>query len=435
MVQARTYGRRGFLATVGASAVTLGPSLFQSPARAAGGSHAGKLVFVYDDSPVEDYTKTFPVHQEADAPACIAAVSGAIGTEGALSADTLREIESAGWEIMSHTVEHRALGTLPVTADVEPGDTRVYAGSNRHGAHPGDRVRVFDGDAHAVSTVAGQGSDETGEYVALEGSVGTAFDADTAKIRYTDGRIRESLRRSRRQLEGYGTTVSNLVLPYGINGERARELVPTYYDAVANAKWDGDGLNETGSLNPYRLHRVYFRPGQMTLEELEAYLDAVAERDVLGLLGGHSAYEQFTAERVRTAIRMARERDVEILTLREALADLGVVDSTATQRQPTETTAQPTATAHGTLSSPTTAGETPPSPTTAGETTAGETDVPSGGAAATAPPTGTAPASTRAAGPGFGAVSAVSAVCLLAWNRLRESATREPADRESTARD
>lgn len=408
MVPTRHCERRAFLATTGASVAALHPSVpgfaAQTPAQSA-----GKLVFVYDDSPEEDYTETFPVHQEAGVPACIAAVSGAIGTEGSLSADTLREIESAGWEIMSHTVDHRAVGTLPVTADVEPGDTRVYAGANRHGEHPGDRVRVSDGETHAAATVAGRGSDETGEYVSLREGIGAAFDAGAAKIRYTDERIRTSLRRSRRQLEGYGVDVANLVLPYGIYGERARELIPTYYDAVANAKWDGDGRNDAQSLDPYRLHRVYFRPGQMTLDELEAYLDGVAEGGVLGLLGGHSAYEQFTTERVRTAIRMARDRDIEILTLREALADLGVVEPTATPTETATTRATTTAeqTTVGETAHPTTARRTPRPGGTDTSSVEGKTT--------------TGPSATDATGPGFGVLAALAGFGLLASRRDRDT--------------
>lgn len=339
-VMSRTYDRRSFLAALGAGGALQAP-FWDAAGQFGGEEHRGKLVFSYDDSPDEDYTKTFPVHREEGVPACVAAVSSALGTEGNLSVSNLHEMVDAGWEVVSHTVRHRAVGTLPVTADVKAGDERVYEVSNRHGAYSGDRVRIFDGDRHELATVAGQGVDETGEYVRLQEPVETAFDADDTAIRYTDERIRNSLRESKRQLEAYGFDVSNLVLPYGINGRRARELVPQYYGAVANSKWDGNGLNPIEGLDPHRLHRVYFRRGQMTIPELERYLDAVAERDVLGLLGGHSAYESFTAERTRKAIRLAKERNIEILTLREALADYSVVPDTATATaHPTTRTGQ-----------------------------------------------------------------------------------------------
>ena len=66
--------RRGFCASVGAVSL----SLLGSPATAR--STNGRVVFIYDDSPEEDYTQTFPVHRDEGVPGCIAAVSTASAT-------------------------------------------------------------------------------------------------------------------------------------------------------------------------------------------------------------------------------------------------------------------------------------------------------------------------------------------------------------------
>ncbi len=296
-------------------------------------SGSGKLVFIYDDGTTADYAETYPVHQEAGVPGCFAVVSGLIGTEGRLTKNQLLDINAAGHEIISHTIKHRALGSLEVTKDVEKGDVKVYGRSNRFGELPGDDVRIFDSEKHETVTVTGNGADETGEYITLESPVTKAFSAEHARIRYSDEILKSAIGGSKAQLEGYGVHVSNFVLPYGVNSDRGQALIPKHYSAVANAV-RGDGLNPIRGLDPYNLHRRYFRPDRLSKPELETHLDTVANSDVLAIFVGHSAYESFSAERVRTAIRLAKERNIEIVTLRRALVDLGYAKpmTTTTQR-------------------------------------------------------------------------------------------------------
>lgn len=339
MTSGRRLDRRGFLtaaATGGAAVTSRSQSGTATPTESS-----GALAFVYDDSPREDFTETFPIHRQAGVPGCVAAVTERLGTEGHLSVGDLREMESAGWEVMSHTVRHRGLGSLWVTEPVDAGDARIYTVSNRHGKYPGDPVLVFDGETAAAASVAGRGADDTGEYVALHNPIGESFDAETTRIRYTSGRIRESLRESKRHLERDGFDVSNLVLPYDMTGPRVRNLVPEWYDAVANGRYSGPRLNDA-TTDPLRLRRTYFNADRMSTAELGGYLDAVAENDGLGILAGHS--HLLSAERIRTAIRMAEERNVAIRTLRDALSErtAGVADvadgSTEWARRPSNRT-------------------------------------------------------------------------------------------------
>ncbi|MHB9288764.1 polysaccharide deacetylase family protein [Halobacteriales archaeon Cl-PHB] len=392
MDTSRTTSRRRFLRSVGASATLLSGAAVGAMG-AAGAESAGTVVFIYDDSASENYTKTFPVHRELDAPASLAVNTGALGTQGNLSEAQLTEIADAGWEIMSHTVEHRPVGAYPLVRDAEPGDTRVFPLANNHGKIPGDRVRIFDGAEEEQATVAGYGSvdsrSEDDEYVELEEPLQSGFGAESAQISFTEPVVRSALADSKADLEAMGFTVTNFVYPHGNKSERARELVPEYYDAVANGRWV-DGLNERDGLDPYRLHRSYYRPGRMTEAELETKFDRMVPEDVVGILAAHSGNERFTADRARLAIEMARERNVEIRTLREVLVDLGHAEPVQS------TTATPTPTASSTT------------------TTADPSE------------TGTATATTGGSGAltdqlaGVGVASALAGVGLGGWRYLRE---------------
>jgi peptidoglycan/xylan/chitin deacetylase (PgdA/CDA1 family) len=289
---------------------------------------AGRVVFVYDDSSTEDYTETFPVHQEMNAPGCIAANPGRFEEDRSLTESQLREMADAGWEVLSHTSEHRPVGDYELVREAAAGDTRVFPVVNNHGKNPGDRIRISDGVHSEVVTVAGYGSvdsrDYEDEYITLANPLESAFGTD-ARVRFTDEILHAALADSKAQLEAMGFTVTNFVYPYGNKSERAREWIPSYYDAVANGQWDS-GLNAIDGLDPYRLHRRYFRSSSMTESELETYFDRLVHEDILGILAGHSERTDFTPERVRLALEMADERDVEVVTLREALTRLDGVD-------------------------------------------------------------------------------------------------------------
>lgn len=310
--------RRGFCRSAGAVSLSLLGS------KATARSTNGRVVFVYDDCPEEDYTQTYPVHRQEGVPGCIAAVSDRIGHPSWLSPGQLREMEGEGWEIMSHSVRHRALGEIAVTRDIEPGDTKVYVDSNFHKRVPGDRILVSDGDRTETFSVADGGEDSMGEYLVAERPLETAFAADDGVTeRYTDELLRSSLAHSKKTLEGFGVDVSTIVLPFGQTRGRVQELIPNYYDALANEHhW---GFNDRAMLDPYHLGRTIFREGELSMRKIGTFLDHVRDEDALGMFVGHSYEEGLPPSRVRKTIRMTKERDLEIVTLQDALSDFGVL--------------------------------------------------------------------------------------------------------------
>ncbi|WP_330631625.1 polysaccharide deacetylase family protein [Halocatena halophila] len=289
---------------------------------------AGKVVFMYDDGMAKDYTKTFPAHQEMDAVGCIAATPGKLGSSRFLTESQLREIADAGWEILSHTVHHRPVGTFELVRDANAGDKRIFPLVHNHGLISGDRIRIFDENHSEIATVADYGwvssRDEEDEYITLEEPLSASF-ATGSKVGFTRDILHEAFADSKAQLESMGFAVSNFVYPYGNTSSMSREMVPSYYDAVANGEW-GDGLNEIQDLNPHRLHRQYYRTNKMSESELQTYFDRLVRKDAIGILAGHSYQDDLTKDRIQLAIQMARDRNIEIVTLREALTDVPGID-------------------------------------------------------------------------------------------------------------
>lgn len=283
-----------------------------------------QLAFVYDDVPASDYDEAFPVHRDEGVPACVGAIVDLVDEPGSgMDPDQLRELQDAGWEIMSHTVDHRALGPIAVTAPVQPGDSRIQVALGLHGEHPGDSIVLGDGTGEEVATVAGVSRDGDRTFLELETPVANALSpGDGAYERLSDEVLRTALGESKRRLEEMGLRVDNVVYPYGRRGRRTQQLAREYYTGVAN--YDFQGLNPGRGIDPYRVGRTYFGEGEMSRSDVEAFLDEVVAGNHVGMFAAHTWKESVTPERIRFAIRAAKRRDVEIVTLREAFTRQGV---------------------------------------------------------------------------------------------------------------
>lgn len=319
--------RRSFMRAVGAGAAAIGASGIATAQNGQGNEPAGYLSIIYDDGPVEDY-EMFQVHQQYNAPGCVATCPGLLNSDADwLNTGQLLEMSDAGWEVMSHTIRHRALGEIPIVENIEAGDSRIYPDATLHGRFEGDPIVVFDEDGNeAEAVVAGNGEDETGSYIELREPIGTGFTAaPTTRVRYTDEFIEEILADSKAQLEqfvGEGQ-VTDFIYPYERDDGYVSEVIPEYYNATPSK--DGVGLNPVYEPDPYDLSRRYLETDHMTEAEIEDYLDSIVEEPDWGILAGHSQYDTLPPERIDFVLQQARERNIEVLTVQNALERFGVV--------------------------------------------------------------------------------------------------------------
>ncbi len=293
----------------------------------------GLLVLIYDDSPREDYTQTFPVHEEYGVPGCVAVCPGLMGTHSQwMHPGHLEELYEAGWEVMSHTLVHRALGEIPVRSDIEEGDTEIHVQSNLHGRFEGDPLLIFDGETQTTATVAGRDEDGDEQLIVLEEPIDESFEAGDGWetwVRYTDEFTEQILEESKAQIEEWGFgPVTAYVHTYNRYDGYVSEIVSEYYDAVPNRH--RGVLNPTFDPDPLELSRDNFETDNFSDEEIADYLDVIANEPDFGILYGHSHHQAMTEERIAETIEMAQERNVKIVTLQEAMVELGVWDDDLT---------------------------------------------------------------------------------------------------------
>ncbi|WIV67433.1 polysaccharide deacetylase family protein [Natrialbaceae archaeon AArc-T1-2] len=282
----------------------------------------GAIVFVYDDGPIEDYDAAFPVHQEFDAPASAGIVTEWMGREDYngtdwMGVEELEELAAAGWEITSHTTAHTALGEFELVADAGPDDVRVYPEQRNHGFHHGHEIEVTDGEKSVRRTVVGSDHDDTGGYLEFDEPLGESFRAGETVERHPEDVMHAFLGESKRELEDLGFEVDTLLAPYDIADEWTIEIAREYYDGIANVR-PGSMINDPDTFDPFETRRDYFIEFTSP-ETVRDELDRVAEEEAIGVVGAHTFKEEVTSDRIRETLEWVDERDLEVLTFRDAI--------------------------------------------------------------------------------------------------------------------
>ncbi len=333
--------RRRYLRTVGVGATVA--TVGVGSASAAGAT--GQVVFIYDDSMKTDYSMAFKVHEDEGVPGCSAAIAASVVPNRPhmefMGPKKLREMADSGWEVMSHSLFHRYWDTQHIQRDLAPDDTKIYLPSQILGNFANFKLRVSDGDKKTIVTTVGAGKDENGNYVKLKDQIGTAYSvSDGTTVRYPNDQVKDMMSRSRKMLEDKtGATVHNLVWPYGGHGDYVDSLVPKYFNGVGN--FHIGGMNSRENFDPYHTNRAQFSRDAMTDYDMSKYFDKVAKGNKLGVLGGHTHYKSFDKDRIRTAIQMAKKRDIEIVTFQQAIEDNATMQTSTPTPTPTQTPTHP----------------------------------------------------------------------------------------------
>ncbi|MFB6087389.1 MAG: polysaccharide deacetylase family protein [Haloarculaceae archaeon] len=285
----------------------------------------GRLALVFDDGYLSDHADIRPVLAEADAPASLAIVPSWLGGDGHLDESRLAELAADGWEVIAHGRRHRYLQAHRLAADVSAGDERVRLDSEHvfptedHAVYPGDGFELADAATAESCTIAEKRAVDGDPVVELEAPISASFAVDEAVFRPSEATVRDEIGGGKRDLEALGYDPTTFVFPYDAADARAWSVAAAAYAALPNA---GVGSLPNPPETPgASLRRYYLETTHMTEGEIATYLDAVADCGGLGILAGHSAWESVPPERVGWVVEAARERDVAVTTVREAVAD------------------------------------------------------------------------------------------------------------------
>lgn len=287
----------------------------------------GAVVIVYDDGPMKDYTEAFPVHRDYDMPATTGVVSNWVGDDGHMDADHLNELADEGWEIASHTAAHTTIASFPIVEDLSPDETTIAATSTRNGHHEGYPLLITDGENSVTREIVGFVDDEDvpdGRQIEVADPIGKSFSADQTEIRFPDHIFEQALEGSKQELESLGDfEVTSLLAPYDEYSGYSYVWVSDYYSGVANAR-PVSPRNEI-PFNPFWTRRDYFAE-YTTDSAIQEDLDWVAENDELGVFGAHAEKDEVSADDIQQLLEWIDDRGIEVLTLRDAIAQGGDAD-------------------------------------------------------------------------------------------------------------
>lgn len=92
---------------------------------------SGKALLFFDDGRTSAYSEAYPVLKEYDMPATVPVITGQVGDQGRASLDQLKELQSAGWEMCSHTSSHTSLHDISrLTAEQEIANAKQWLVDN-----------------------------------------------------------------------------------------------------------------------------------------------------------------------------------------------------------------------------------------------------------------------------------------------------------------
>ena len=252
--------------------------------------------------------------------------SSYVGRDGRLTISQLIELQTAGWEIASHTKNHISLGDEALVRDARRGDVKLYL--SRHTRFkPGVQVRISHGDVSELAVVADRLDDSRGNYLVLENQIENNYRcggnlrwarlwrrnerSERPVVSVSVDQAYTEVVTSKRELESMGLAVNHFTYPYGRYSRWTRGLVQEQYESARA------GTNPTPYVersDRYALQSVPCEMHRTTDDRLLGVLDETRERGGLCVLHAHTRHEGFSEKRLEQIITGCRDRGLSIST-------------------------------------------------------------------------------------------------------------------------
>jgi hypothetical protein len=273
------------------------------------------LIISYDDGPLSDYYKAYKVHKQygqfAPAEICVNLRSPIVQ-----QSSYLKELITAGWEIVSHGANHRSLIRIAVTL-VSPGDlTELKASTDPSclGGKPELNILDASGKILETKTVAKY----TGNKIVFGASLSASTVGSASFVVASDAQVEDEMGGLNRYLSAQcGVSVVHYTYPFSFYDTASRQACMQYYQ-TGRVIWPSayyyNAVNPYGSFDPYMLRSLSMDTKDTSDAQIIAYLDTARSQSCLAILYGHSYSDTMTSDRIDNAIQWAVARGFRILT-------------------------------------------------------------------------------------------------------------------------
>lgn len=276
------------------------------------------LVISYDDGHENDYSIALPIHRREGVPAETCVVSAQIGSPGHLSIEQLRELESDGWEIVSHSKHHNPLSQEYLIKPSHRGDDRLCV-TNGHRFQIGAGCVVGRPDRGEKVSVVGYDQRDRDRFLVLGEPLRRSYGMFTP-FSISAEQMAEEVIASKAELHEMGLDVCNFTYPYNAYSVQSTVMVSEHYHS-ARAGMRIPRL-ATMPLNRERVSRfrrfaLYarnFEEGKTSRATILRALDRVARETGLCILFAHTGHETFSPAMLEFVIEEAKRRNISFAT-------------------------------------------------------------------------------------------------------------------------
>jgi hypothetical protein len=248
---------------------------------------------------------------------CIAVNSQDIGNNRLLNLVQLRELRDFGYEILSHGRYHVGLGVYSITAKANSGQKRIdMDGTAQIRVNAGYSYKISDG-VNSENIIPAF-TDANAGYMLATDNLQNTYEIGSL-VQLTDESAEDLLQGCIDDLTVLGFNVKNHVYAYHSGSDG------TYFSEKA-LTWVGEyfvsGRGKIGLVDPQNADLRALKSilnTTVTREQIEEYLDTIAENNWLMIFYGHSETDSYYLEMLKYLIDGAFSRGIRITTRQKAL--------------------------------------------------------------------------------------------------------------------
>lgn len=295
------------------------------------------MVMSYDDGREDDYTKTFPAHEDKNAPAVFGIPTHHLEHPDAtlierddwddpITVEQLNEIAESdvGHEIASHGATHRLLGCRILSSPANEGDTTIDVDDQgKYFAPIPDleekvEIMIIEGDTKEKANVI----DCDNNTLTLDSGLKNNYNDWDAYIRLSDEELLWEMKHSKEYLEDLGYKVPGILYPGARHTHISRIIASHLYSWGRGVDHlDEPAVNTPDPFFTYAQGVAQF--DKIETSELETLMDNTVENNGCLHLFAHSASSDLTENLIKDTIDMARNKGIEIVTGEEMLEIMG----------------------------------------------------------------------------------------------------------------
>lgn len=297
------------------------------------------LVMTYDDNPVTDYTKMFPVHQAHNVPGEIATISGflkgevpAAHPQPSMSIEQLMEMQDFGFEISTHSYSHLNLGGRSLQRNTMKGSNKWHVGdhSSWNRRYPYEAMvyhRLGDENFELVKII-GEEYDAAEDRVAYISEKPAKFNHNelTSSIfSLSENELYREIVKSNQELNNLGFNSSSIAYPYNSNHWHTRKIVAEHLSSgrAGNPEKIGVDMDGTNSFLPTYQLKSYAEITSWSETEINTLLQEIKDNNSLGMVFEHTWRSGFSPSGLDYIFNKCKQLGIKVTTRKEALKHHG----------------------------------------------------------------------------------------------------------------